>query len=183
MLWVDIENWKRRTQLVEYCTVVVDQSLKEKREALEKCGPWPTKDDPNGSVCWPSEGAGMHLDLGPLWGLLSSVQRNQVHNEMTVETIIRKRAVEGATFMKSPPVCFHWCTYQYFDRDVNILYHRLPTKRRDACGRLLKSSIQITNTIMSCQRGKIPKGFEQQWAFIAEWRLSSHCNGSRWIVI
>lgn len=44
--WLDnsnvSENWKRRTQLVEYCTSVLDQSLKEKREALQE-----QSDDPS----------------------------------------------------------------------------------------------------------------------------------------
>lgn len=37
------ENWKRRTQLVEYCTAVVDQPLNEKRAALQEQGNNPTQ--------------------------------------------------------------------------------------------------------------------------------------------
>ncbi|KAL9712705.1 hypothetical protein Ac2012v2_003942 [Leucoagaricus gongylophorus] len=75
-LWHElVENWKRRTQLVEYCTVVVDQSLKEKREALESVDPG-------------------QLRMIQTAVYADQVKRNQVHNEMTVETIIRKRAVE-----------------------------------------------------------------------------------------
>ena len=32
---ISIENWKRRTEIVEYCVGVVDQSMDEKRKVLE----------------------------------------------------------------------------------------------------------------------------------------------------
>ena len=34
-LSLELGNWKRRTELLEYCTTVVDQALVEKRSALE----------------------------------------------------------------------------------------------------------------------------------------------------
>ncbi|KXN86261.1 Coiled-coil domain-containing protein 58 [Leucoagaricus sp. SymC.cos] len=76
-LWRElVENWKRRTQLVEYCSAVVDQPMKEKREALEKT------DDPR-------EQRKIQSAI-----FAAQVKRNQVHNELTVENIIRIRAIE-----------------------------------------------------------------------------------------
>lgn len=34
-LFITIENWKRRTEIVEYCVGVVDQSIDEKRKILD----------------------------------------------------------------------------------------------------------------------------------------------------
>lgn len=34
-LSLELGNWKRRTELLEYCTTVVDQALVEKRSTLE----------------------------------------------------------------------------------------------------------------------------------------------------
>jgi hypothetical protein len=34
-LSMELGNWKRRTELLEYCTTVVDQALIEKRSTLE----------------------------------------------------------------------------------------------------------------------------------------------------
>ncbi|EKM80294.1 hypothetical protein AGABI1DRAFT_113493 [Agaricus bisporus var. burnettii JB137-S8] len=77
-LWRElVENWKRRTQLVDYCTTTVEQSLKEKREALQE------SNDPSQKR---ATQAAIFAD---------EVKRNQVHNELTVENIVRKRAVEA----------------------------------------------------------------------------------------
>ncbi|KAF9451714.1 hypothetical protein P691DRAFT_723488 [Macrolepiota fuliginosa MF-IS2] len=78
-LWRElVANWKRRTQLVQYCSAVVDQSLKEKREALQE--------QSNDHAQQRKTQAAIFAD---------EVKRNQVHNELTVESIVRKRAVEA----------------------------------------------------------------------------------------
>ncbi|KAF5364291.1 hypothetical protein D9756_000635 [Leucocoprinus leucothites] len=78
-LWRElVENWKRRTQLVDYCTKVVDQSLKEKRETLEE-----------------QRGDLKQQRMTQAAIFADQVKRNQVHNELTVENIVRKRAVEA----------------------------------------------------------------------------------------
>ena len=41
-LSLELGNWKRRTELLEYCSTVVDQALIEKRSALEGQGQDPT---------------------------------------------------------------------------------------------------------------------------------------------
>ncbi|KAJ3563848.1 hypothetical protein NP233_g8676 [Leucocoprinus birnbaumii] len=78
-LWRElVENWKRRTQLVQYCTDVVDRSLTEKREALEDQSGDPGQQRKTQAAIYADQ-----------------VKRNQVHNELTVENIVRKRAVEA----------------------------------------------------------------------------------------
>lgn len=73
-----VENWKRRTEIVDYCVNVVDQSMNEKRRVLE----------------------GQHGDAraqrkaqADLFA--EEVKRNQVHNELSVERIIRKRSLDA----------------------------------------------------------------------------------------
>jgi undecaprenyl pyrophosphate synthase len=34
MLFLSLENWKRRAEIVNYCVNVVDQSMEEKRKSL-----------------------------------------------------------------------------------------------------------------------------------------------------
>ena len=41
-LSLELGNWKRRTELLEYCTTVVDQALVEKRSTLEGQAQGPT---------------------------------------------------------------------------------------------------------------------------------------------
>ena len=41
-LFLELGNWKRRTELLEYCTTVVDQALIEKRSTLESEAQDPT---------------------------------------------------------------------------------------------------------------------------------------------
>ncbi|TFK43542.1 caffeine-induced death protein 2-domain-containing protein [Crucibulum laeve] len=78
-LWRElVGNWKRRTQLVEYCVSVVDQSLTQKRYALEDPSADPATRRKTQAAIFSDE-----------------VKRNQVHNELTVESIVRKRAIEG----------------------------------------------------------------------------------------
>ncbi|KAG5652424.1 hypothetical protein H0H81_005020, partial [Sphagnurus paluster] len=73
-----VGNWKRRTKLVDYCVLVVDQSLTEKRRILEDDG---------------QDGAAKRKAQAEMYQ--KQVQRTQVHNELKVESIVRKRAIEG----------------------------------------------------------------------------------------
>ncbi|KAF8076374.1 caffeine-induced death protein 2-domain-containing protein [Lyophyllum atratum] len=73
-----VGNWKRRTELVGYCVRVVDQSLDEKRSVLED-----DAEDP----------ATKRRAQGQIYE--EQVKRTQIHNELRVESIIRKRAVEA----------------------------------------------------------------------------------------
>ncbi|RDB22874.1 Coiled-coil domain-containing protein 58 [Hypsizygus marmoreus] len=73
-----VSNWKRRTELVEYCVKVVDQSLNEKRKAMDT-----QSDDPRTQRKIQAE---IFAD---------EVKRTQVHNELTVESIVRKRAADA----------------------------------------------------------------------------------------
>ncbi|KAF8655252.1 hypothetical protein AX16_003155 [Volvariella volvacea WC 439] len=73
-----VENWKRRTMLVNYCVNVVDQSLDEKRRAMQSV----TEDA--------RERRRMQGEI-----YADEVKRNHVHNELTVESIVMKRSLEG----------------------------------------------------------------------------------------
>ncbi|KAF8631954.1 hypothetical protein AX15_002115 [Amanita polypyramis BW_CC] len=78
-LWRElVANWKRRTQLVEYCVDVVDQSINEKNEGMEK-----TNLDPSSRRKMQAE------------KYAEEVKRHQVHNELTVESIIRQRSIDA----------------------------------------------------------------------------------------
>ncbi|KZT12570.1 uncharacterized protein LAESUDRAFT_718842 [Laetiporus sulphureus 93-53] len=73
-----VANWKRRTEIVEYCVSVVDKSMDEKRSSLAT-GEY----DP----------ASQRQIQGALFA--EEVKRNQVHNELTVETIVRRRSLDA----------------------------------------------------------------------------------------
>ncbi|KAH0587576.1 hypothetical protein H2248_006352 [Termitomyces sp. 'cryptogamus'] len=73
-----VGNWKRRTELVEYCVRVVDQSLSDRRSVVED----ETQDN-----------ATKRKAQGHIFE--EQVKRTQVHNELKVEAIIRKRAVDA----------------------------------------------------------------------------------------
>ncbi|KAG6821284.1 hypothetical protein H0H93_002394, partial [Arthromyces matolae] len=74
-------NWKRRTELVEYCVHVVDQSLNEKRSVVE--------DETLDSKAKRKVQGHIYEE---------QVKRTQVRNELRVEAIIRRRAVDVAPF-------------------------------------------------------------------------------------
>jgi len=78
-LWRElIGHWKRRSELLEYCTTVVDQALIEKRKTLEDQAQNPTsRREIQGAV------------------FQDEVKRNQVRNELVVEGIIRRRSIQG----------------------------------------------------------------------------------------
>ncbi|KAI9066776.1 hypothetical protein FKP32DRAFT_1565142 [Trametes sanguinea] len=73
-----VANWSRRTDIVEYCVGVVDQSLEEKRQSLQSAG---------------DDASAQRKAKGILYA--EEVKRNQIHNELTVETIVRKRAYDA----------------------------------------------------------------------------------------
>ncbi|KAI0701808.1 caffeine-induced death protein 2-domain-containing protein [Cytidiella melzeri] len=77
-LWKDlVENWKRRTEIVDYCVNVVDQSLEEKRRSLDTVDADP---------------AAQRKIKGALFA--EEVKRNQIHYELTVEKIVRNRSLQ-----------------------------------------------------------------------------------------
>ncbi|KAF9491042.1 hypothetical protein BDN71DRAFT_1399049 [Pleurotus eryngii] len=73
-----IANWSRRTKLVEYCVSVVDSSMEEKKRTI----------------------AGLEADdaarrkAQAQW-FAEEVKLNQVHNELSVEKIIRQRSLDA----------------------------------------------------------------------------------------
>ncbi|KZT24513.1 hypothetical protein NEOLEDRAFT_1134891 [Neolentinus lepideus HHB14362 ss-1] len=73
-----LENWKRRTQIIEYCVGVVDASMDEKRNTIED------------QADKPAEQRKLQAQL-----YAEEVKRNQVHNELTVEKIIRQRSLDA----------------------------------------------------------------------------------------
>jgi len=86
-------NWTCRTKLVEYCVHVVDQSLTEQRKSIDESGDLASRRKIQ---------AKMFEDEVKVWTLqyfsleiYLHTQRAQVRNELTVESIVRKRSVEG----------------------------------------------------------------------------------------
>ncbi|KAE9410481.1 hypothetical protein BT96DRAFT_805218 [Gymnopus androsaceus JB14] len=73
-----VANWGRRKQLVEYCVGVVDQSTKAKQEIL---------DDETSS---PSA-----IRKARAEKYSQEVKRDQLHKELTVETIVKQRSVDA----------------------------------------------------------------------------------------
>ncbi|KAF5320720.1 hypothetical protein D9619_000947 [Psilocybe cf. subviscida] len=76
-----VANWKRRTQLVNYCVEVVDQSISEGRTELQ--------------MQQRDSAAVQKKTRGRIYE--NEVKRKQVHRELTIEEIVRKRSAEGAS--------------------------------------------------------------------------------------
>ncbi|KAG6330569.1 hypothetical protein ID866_8521 [Astraeus odoratus] len=73
-----VENWRRRTEIVDYCVNIVEQSANEKRKAFE------------GQQGDARAQRRMQAEL-----FAEEVKRNQVRNELSVECIIRKRSLDA----------------------------------------------------------------------------------------
>ncbi|KAJ7276390.1 caffeine-induced death protein 2-domain-containing protein [Mycena haematopus] len=77
-LWQElVSNWSRRRTIIEYCVGVVDQSKEEKQKAAQ------AEEDPARRR---TIEATMFAD---------DVKRNQVRDELTIDTIVRKRSLEA----------------------------------------------------------------------------------------
>lgn len=84
-LWRELlANWKRRTDLITYCTSVVDRSLVEKQDVLAKDAAATTG---TSEEITPAARRKMQAEV-----YSEGVMRNQVHNELTVEKIVRYRS-------------------------------------------------------------------------------------------
>jgi len=73
-----VGNWKDRTQIVNYCVDVVDRTMEERRKIIDGTDP-----DLDGE---PQVRAKLYSE---------EVLRNQIHNELSVERIIRQRSLEA----------------------------------------------------------------------------------------
>ncbi|KAH9951686.1 caffeine-induced death protein 2-domain-containing protein [Amylocystis lapponica] len=85
-----VANWLRRTEIVGYCVEVVDHSMEEKRRLLEH-------QDENPATLRRTQGA----------LFAEEVKRNQVHNELSVEKIVRRRSLDAfrsrCKYFEPPP--------------------------------------------------------------------------------
>jgi hypothetical protein len=78
-IWKDlVENWKRRTEIVDYCVNVMDQSMSQKHQALDGL-----------------EGDAKSKRKTQAELFADEVKWNQVRNELSVEKIIRRRSLEA----------------------------------------------------------------------------------------
>ncbi|KZT36713.1 hypothetical protein SISSUDRAFT_963647, partial [Sistotremastrum suecicum HHB10207 ss-3] len=75
-----VASWKGRAEIIDYCVQVVDQTMAQKRAALEaqETGP-----DAERKI------------QAALFG--DQVKLNQIHNELAVEKIVRRRSLEAFT--------------------------------------------------------------------------------------
>ncbi|KAI4524193.1 hypothetical protein K525DRAFT_360963 [Schizophyllum commune Loenen D] len=77
-IWAElVANWKRRTTLIGYCVFVVDESIDSKRSQISEKQ---------------ADSAAQRRIKGEMYS--DEVLRNQVHNELSVEAIIRKRSLD-----------------------------------------------------------------------------------------
>lgn len=77
-IWAElVANWKRRTTLIGYCVGAVDESIESKRAQVAE-----PQLDP----------AAQRRIKGAMYS--DEVVRNQVHNELSVEAIVRKRSLD-----------------------------------------------------------------------------------------
>ena len=92
-----LENWKRRIEIVEYCTGVVDHFVEAEQQSFES----QPQDDPARNR---RAQAAMFANevkasgFGSTMENLSTngdIQRNQVHNEKTIEKIVRQKSLDG----------------------------------------------------------------------------------------
>ncbi|KAI0638054.1 caffeine-induced death protein 2-domain-containing protein [Trametes polyzona] len=85
-----VANWSRRKEIVDYCVGVMDESLEEKRQSLQNAG---------------DDASAQRRAKGILYA--EEVKRNQLHNELTVESIVRKRAFDAfrgrCRYFEPPP--------------------------------------------------------------------------------
>lgn len=94
-LWQElVSNWKRRQQIIEYCVDVVDRSKEEKQTAAQ------AEEDSKRRRAIEAAVFSDDVMVSPTRPVQAScasteAQRNQVHNELSVETIVRKRSLQG----------------------------------------------------------------------------------------
>jgi len=78
-LWKSlVENWKRRTEIISYCVDVVDKSMDERQQSI--------RDQTGDSAAQRRTQAVFFSE---------EVKRNQVHNELAVEKIVRQRSFDA----------------------------------------------------------------------------------------
>ncbi|KAJ7771349.1 caffeine-induced death protein 2-domain-containing protein [Mycena maculata] len=80
-LWQElVSNWNRRKQIISYCVDVVDQSKEEKQKAAQ------IEEDPARRRA---------LEAAVFSDDVKATQRNQVHNELSIDTIVRNRSLQA----------------------------------------------------------------------------------------
>ncbi|KAI0723167.1 caffeine-induced death protein 2-domain-containing protein [Earliella scabrosa] len=85
-----VANWSRRTDIVNYCVGVLDESVEAKRQSILDAG---------------DDASAQRKARGALYA--EEVKRNQVRNELIVEDIVRKRALDAfrsrCRYFEPPP--------------------------------------------------------------------------------
>ena len=124
-------NWKRRTQLVEFCVSVVDQSITDNRNAMESESLDPASQRKiQGDIFAEEVKVCLNARIPPFGLLNFSAQRKQVHRELTVEEIVRKRSADGTS---SGGICVITSLYFYPFLSFPIalsLFHATNERRR-----------------------------------------------------
>ena len=81
-----VENWNKRKEIVNYCVEVMDKSIEAK-----------SSESPSGEPSYAERVKVGKLSLVP--SILSippdPAQRKQIYNELTVESIVRQRSIDG----------------------------------------------------------------------------------------
>ncbi|KAJ7700080.1 caffeine-induced death protein 2-domain-containing protein [Mycena rosella] len=77
-LWQElVSNWNRRQRLIQYCVDVVDQSKEEKRRVAQ------AEEDT-------AKRRTLEAEV-----FSDDVKRNQVHNELSIDTIVKQRSLQA----------------------------------------------------------------------------------------
>jgi hypothetical protein len=93
------ENWKRRIEIVDYCVAVVDQSVEEKQKHVDDLQEDPAAQRRKQAEMFADEVkvglSDSENELSHPFPVLGHAQRNQIHNEIAVEKIVRQRSLDG----------------------------------------------------------------------------------------
>ncbi|KAJ4478045.1 caffeine-induced death protein 2-domain-containing protein [Lentinula aciculospora] len=78
-LWQElVANWSRRKELIQYCVGVVDQSSQEKQDIVDS---------------QTSSSSAVRKARAEKYS--QEVKRDQIHKELTVETIVKQRSIDA----------------------------------------------------------------------------------------
>jgi hypothetical protein len=96
------ENWKRRLEIVDYCTTVVDQTFETEKKVYENQRE--TQTDPTWHRRAQATLFESEVKVYPLLLFLpecitywACFQRNHMHNERTVERIVQQKSLDGTS--------------------------------------------------------------------------------------
>jgi len=91
-----VATWKGRTEIIDYCVKVVDQGMDRRKDNIDDLAK-EIRESQMPSMSDRSEAGELEREHRREKALLYSdeVKRNQIHNELAVEKIVRQRSLEA----------------------------------------------------------------------------------------